>query len=79
MISDDLQDKYDDAIVGIKSTALKFKESTPYWLAGFSLMTVSGLTAAGIAAEASWPYFTAVGLTSLHLLHQVMILAEICP
>ena len=29
------QDREDDALIGVKSTALKFGASTPYWLTGF--------------------------------------------
>jgi len=68
------QDKYDDAIVGVKSTALKFGESTPYWLTGFSATMITGLTIAGINAHQSWPFYVAVGATATHLLHQISTL-----
>jgi len=68
------QDKYDDAIVGIKSTALKFGQKTPYWLAGFTAVTSIGLTLAGMAAHQSWPFYAAVGFTTAHLVRQVVTL-----
>jgi 4-hydroxybenzoate polyprenyltransferase len=65
------QDKYDDVVVGVKSTALKFGDNTSYWLTGFSATTVSCLTLAGIAAQQSWPYYAMVGFTAGHLARQV--------
>lgn len=65
------QDKFDDAIVGVKSTALKFGESTTYWLTGFGLTMITGLTIAGINSEQMWPFYGAVGFTAAHLTHQV--------
>lgn len=67
------QDKYDDVIVGVKSTALKFGESTPYWLTGFSAAMITGLTVAGTCAHQSWPFYAAVGATATHLLYQVTV------
>ena len=66
------QDKYDDVIVGVKSTALRFGEATPVWLAGFSLVMISGLSAAGIAANQSWPFYCAVAATGAHLVRHVL-------
>jgi len=68
------QDKYDDAIVGVKSTALKFGEATPYWLTGFSFTMVTGLSLAGFNADQTWPFYGAVGLTAAHLIHQILTL-----
>ncbi|XP_057375065.1 4-hydroxybenzoate polyprenyltransferase, mitochondrial-like [Daphnia carinata] len=65
------QDKYDDAVVGVKSTALRFGESTTKWLTGFSLITATGFTIAGINANQSWPYYMAVLATSAHLIYQI--------
>ena len=70
------QDKYDDAVVGVKSTALKFGDATSKWLTGFSLVTITGFTVAGVAAEQSWPYYAAVVLTSAHLIRQVLKLLQ---
>uniref|UniRef100_A0AC35TZP2 4-hydroxybenzoate polyprenyltransferase, mitochondrial n=1 Tax=Rhabditophanes sp. KR3021 TaxID=114890 RepID=A0AC35TZP2_9BILA len=66
-----LQDKDDDILIGVKSTALKFGEQTKQWLTGFSLLTVSGLTTAGIMANQTWPYYLAVAGTASHLAWQV--------
>src|SRR5262245_62712123 len=44
------QDKEDDALVGLKSTALKFGEATPRWLAGLYAGAVVLWGAAGLLA-----------------------------
>ncbi len=65
------QDKADDLIVGVKSTALKFGEGTPFWLALFYAGTVALLIAAGDAAGLGWPYFVGLVAGALHLVWQV--------
>jgi 4-hydroxybenzoate polyprenyltransferase len=40
------QDKDDDALIGLKSTALKFGRATPYWLAGFYSLAMFGFAMA---------------------------------
>lgn len=47
------QDISDDILLGIKSTAIKFKEHTKYWLTGFSAIMTSGLTIGGIMVDRS--------------------------
>lgn len=65
------QDKVDDLLLGIKSTALKFGDKTQIYLAGFSAIMIAGLCTSGITATQAWPYYAAVGLTAKHLFHQV--------
>jgi 4-hydroxybenzoate polyprenyltransferase len=66
------QDKADDAIVGVKSTALRFGADTKQWLAGFATVMVGSLGAAGIAAAAS-PLALGAGLSAVaaHLAWQI--------
>ncbi|XP_017891281.2 4-hydroxybenzoate polyprenyltransferase, mitochondrial [Ceratina calcarata] len=68
------QDKVDDAIVGVKSTALKFGDRTKRYLSGFSTITTTGLIASGVLAAQTWPYYTAVGLVAGHLANQIYTL-----
>jgi 4-hydroxybenzoate polyprenyltransferase len=68
------QDKEDDAIVGLKSTALKFGPATPRWLMLFYGATIVLLTLAGLTAGAGWPYFLGMALASLHLVWQIATL-----
>jgi 4-hydroxybenzoate polyprenyltransferase len=68
------QDKEDDAIVGLKSTALKFGRATPRWLALFYGAAIALLALAGATSGAGWLYFLGIGLASLHLVWQVATL-----
>ena len=65
------QDKVDDILLGIKSTAIRFGDSTKLWLSGFSTAMISGLITAGMVCEQTWPYYTSLGVISAHLAHQV--------
>ncbi|XP_035683053.1 4-hydroxybenzoate polyprenyltransferase, mitochondrial-like [Branchiostoma floridae] len=65
------QDKADDMLIGVKSTALRFGEDTRAWLSGFSAAMVLGLLLSGLMCEQTWPYYAAVGLTGAHLYNQV--------
>ncbi|XP_060584093.1 4-hydroxybenzoate polyprenyltransferase, mitochondrial-like [Ruditapes philippinarum] len=65
------QDKYDDMLIGVKSTALKFGDQTKIWLTGFSSMMIGCLTLTGHMCDQTWPYYTAVALTGTHLAHQL--------
>lgn len=65
------QDISDDILLGIKSTAIKFKEHTKYWLTGFSAIMTSGLTIGGIMVDQTWPYYSAVALVASHLVWQI--------
>ncbi|TNE57966.1 MAG: 4-hydroxybenzoate octaprenyltransferase [Alphaproteobacteria bacterium] len=65
------QDKEDDAFVGVKSTALKFGESTRLWLYVFYGMTALCLFVAGMIANFGTLYFLGLGLGAVHLFRQV--------
>lgn len=65
------QDKLDDVLLGIKSTALKFGDRTKLYLACFGTTMISSLVISGICADQTFPYYAAVGLVGSHLFHQV--------
>ena len=65
------QDKDDDALIGVKSTALKFGDTTKKWLALFFSMTVVLFAGAGILAGFSVVYFLALLPAALHFRWQV--------
>lgn len=46
-----IQDKEDDLKVGVKSTALRFGDSTKEWLTGFGIASLGGLALSGFNAE----------------------------
>ena len=66
------KDKYDDMLIGVKSTALKFGDDTKKWLSGFGGIMISGLLTTGFMCDQTLPYFVGVGITGAHLAHQVM-------
>ena len=57
------QDKEDDALVGVKSTALKLGAATRGWLVLFYSLALAGFAAAAIAAGIAWPYW--IGLAAV--------------
>lgn len=46
-----IQDKEDDKIVGVKSTALRFGDSTKKWVSGFGVACISSLALSGFNAN----------------------------
>ena len=66
------QDKEDDALVGVKSTALKLGVQTKPWLAGFSIATVALFWLAIALAGLGWPAMLAVAVVALHLTWQIL-------
>ena len=60
------QDTEDDALVGVKSSALKLGERTKPWLAGFYAATLALFALAGALAGASPVYFAALVPAALH-------------
>jgi len=66
------QDKDDDIIVGVKSTALLFGDNTKQWLSFFSIITIGGLDISGWMAGASWPFFVGTSLGAAHLSWQLI-------
>jgi 4-hydroxybenzoate polyprenyltransferase len=68
------QDKEDDALLGLKSTALRFGDKTDAWLGAFYAGAVVLWAVAGFAAGAHLTFFTAVALVALQLAWQVTTL-----
>ena len=61
------QDKEDDLLIGVKSSALKLGRNTRPWLWGFYGVAVGLLAAAGAAAGLNWAYFAMLALAALRL------------
>lgn len=68
------QDKEDDALVGLKSTALKFGEKTKPWLVLFYSATLALLALSGILAGTGIIFFSGLGLAAIHFLWQILTL-----
>jgi len=69
----EMQDRRDDAILGLGSTARIFGDDTKLWLSGFSASMMGFLTTAGYLGEFSWPYYIGLGGVGAHLAWQVML------
>ncbi|KAK6101244.1 4-hydroxybenzoate polyprenyl transferase [Brugia pahangi] len=65
------QDKADDLIAGVKSTALLFGDRTKYWLIGFAALTMLGLGTTGVMVQQTWPFYSALTATGVHLAWQI--------
>ncbi len=68
------QDKEDDALIGVKSTALKFGAATKAWLVGFYALATLLMLAAGVVAGLGWPFVVGIGGVVLHFAWQVVTL-----
>ncbi|KAG6925853.1 coenzyme Q2, polyprenyltransferase [Chelydra serpentina] len=68
------QDKRDDLVIGVKSTALRFNDNTKQWLSGFSVAMLVGLSVAGINCDQTFLYYTAVAAVGAHLARQIYTL-----
>jgi 4-hydroxybenzoate polyprenyltransferase len=65
------QDKEDDVLIGVKSTALRFGESTKGWLIGFFVLALLSIDAALWLAGASYISHMGVALGALHAAWQI--------
>lgn len=66
------QDKEDDALIGVKSTALLLRERTPRWLVGFYAVTLVLIAAAGVLAGKGWAFWLALVPVAWLLFRQVL-------
>lgn len=66
------QDKDDDALVGIKSTALLFGERSKFWVGIFYLASMVFLTLASIVAGSGLISLALLVLPAIHLMRQLM-------
>jgi 4-hydroxybenzoate polyprenyltransferase len=68
------QDREDDELLGVKSTALRFGAATPYWLTGLYGAALVLWGAAGLTAGARGPFLLALAAAALQLAWQVRTL-----
>jgi len=68
------QDKEDDVLIGVKSTALKFGSKTGDWLFGFYLFTVFAIILAGWFSDAYVLFYIGMAGAGTHLLWQLKYL-----
>lgn len=65
------QDKEDDAVIGIKSTALRFGDDSLKWITGFYAGTAFMILMVGILLDAYWPFFVGWSAACFHLIIQL--------
>lgn len=68
------QDREDDAMIGIKSTALKFGDNTHKWLSAFYLCTFLLFLAAGFMANMNAGFYFLMIFGATHLVYQLKTL-----
>ncbi|XP_012502627.1 PREDICTED: 4-hydroxybenzoate polyprenyltransferase, mitochondrial [Propithecus coquereli] len=68
------QDKRDDALIGLKSTALLLGDNTKQWLSGFGVAMLGALGLVGVNSSQAAPYYAALLAMGAHLAHQVYTL-----
>jgi 4-hydroxybenzoate polyprenyltransferase len=69
------QDKQDDALIGVKSTALRLGAASRPWLAVFYGLAAVLLALCGVLAGLAWPFYVALGVAALHFVWQAMRVA----
>ncbi|MTJ84029.1 MAG: 4-hydroxybenzoate octaprenyltransferase [Telmatospirillum sp.] len=68
------QDKEDDALIGVRSTALRLGAATPSWLVGFYALTIALLLLGGWTAGLSWAFYPLMLPAAAHLVWQIRTL-----
>jgi len=68
------QDKYDDIIVGVHSTAIKFGDKTPTCLGCFATTMAANLAYVGYVSGQTWPYYASLMAVMGHISHQIYTL-----
>jgi 4-hydroxybenzoate polyprenyltransferase len=68
------QDKEDDALIGIKSTALRLGDASARWIVGFFAVTTVGLAVTGVMAGAGVIYYAGIAAGAAHFGWQVATL-----
>lgn len=68
------QDKEDDALIGVRSTALFFGRNTKIWLTLFYGLTLLAFTLAFAAAGAAWPAWIGLLVVLVLLGYQITVL-----
>ena len=68
------QDKADDALIGVKSTARRFGEATSSWLWGFYGFALALLALAGTMVGMGWLFYLGLLPVAAHFAWQIMTL-----
>jgi 4-hydroxybenzoate polyprenyltransferase len=68
------QDSRDDAVIGLRSTALRFGNDTGVWLSCLYAAALTLWCFSALAAGASWPVFAALFFVALQMVWQIATL-----
>lgn len=68
------QDREDDLMLGLKSTAIALGNKTRPILSLFFFLMMVALIIGGIQADFKWPYYLSLGLVTGHILWQLKVL-----
>ena len=68
------QDKADDALIGVKSTARRLGSATPVWLYGFYGASLLLLAVAGTMVGMGWLFYVALLPVAVHFIWQITTL-----
>jgi 4-hydroxybenzoate polyprenyltransferase len=68
------QDREDDALIGMRSTALRFGAATKTWLSGFYTGAWAAILIAGLLSGCGGVFLAGMGLAGAHLAWQVVTL-----
>src|SRR5699024_9190815 len=66
-------DMRDDRMLGLRSTALRFRDNGKLWISGFYAATAALWLYAGISLRLSWAYFLILALIALHFAWQMWV------
>ncbi|GAA0175627.1 4-hydroxybenzoate geranyltransferase [Lithospermum erythrorhizon] len=66
------QDKEDDSKAGVKSTALRFGDSTKVWITWFTVGCIGALVVGGVALEMGLAYYVFVAMGTVQLAWQII-------
>ncbi len=65
------QDKADDTLIGVKSTALRWGKHGKLWIGGFYALAILGWALAGWICDSGWPYYAGIAVAAAHAAWQV--------
>ena len=68
------QDREDDILIGVKSTALRFGKNTARWLTGFYCGAIALIGVSGYLVGLGWGFYAVLALAASHLFWQVATL-----
>ena len=68
------QDKSDDIMIGVKSTALKFGNKSKPWISGFYAISLSLIAVSGHLVNLAWPFYAGLAACGLQMVWQVWTL-----